>query len=89
MFRVTRVRKAGLEPWVDMMKAVQRIFGSFDRIRGYLVSLTGASLTLSFVVASEGCDRQSWIVLTAQSEGILKVEDPALDQMTYVLDIWL
>ena len=58
-------------------------------MRGYFVNLTGASLTFSVVVTSDERERQSWMVLTTQPEGMLKVEDPALDQAMYVLESWL
>jgi hypothetical protein len=63
--------------------------GLFDTMRGYFVNMKGASLTFSVVVTSDERERQSRMVLTTQSEGMLKVEDPALDQAMYVLESWL
>ena len=40
---------------------------SSQRMRGYFVRLAGASLTFTFVVASEERERQSWMVRITQS----------------------
>ena len=72
--------------WNSIGRVSPWVFGQNAR---YFVSLTGASLTFSDVVTSDERERQSWTVLTTQSEGMLKIEDPALDQAMYVLESWL